>query len=138
MTNQVVTPTPSYTLNGAVVSQPNDSNGVVNYASGGFTTDTGTPVAVTIPVGFKARKVRVINITSSATLTEWEYADQMPATTTVKRVGSTGVTTVDTGSAIVINDDSGNLGNGRSFTLSATLMTTTGTIAGTYVWEAFA
>jgi hypothetical protein len=55
--------------------------------------------------------IRVINETD---VILWEKIDPMAAANCLKTVGSTGVTTLDTGSAIVINTDG-------TVTLSATL-----------------
>lgn len=114
MTAQVVTQTPS--------PQPNNSDGVVNYSSGGFTTDSGTAAAFTFNVGFTPRKVRVVNITD---MTQYELLDQLPATDTLKTV-TAGTFTLDSGSAIVTVD--------RGFTLSAGVMLA----SKTFVWEAWA
>jgi hypothetical protein len=125
--------TPSVTVNGVTSPQPNDSNGIVNYSSGGFTTDASTAAALTIAVGFVPRKVRVLQLTGSLAGTEYELMDQMAATQTLKTILA-GTRTIDPNSAIVINNDSGNNSNGRSFTLSATVMQ----VSSTFVWEAWA
>jgi hypothetical protein len=98
---------------------PNDSNGVVNYASGYIETDSGTAVGIVVPIGFHPRKIKVVNLT---TLTIYELLDFMQtitANSTLKTIGSTGVTTLDTTGLITIGTDAA--GTERTFTLAATL-----------------
>lgn len=124
--------TPSVTVNGVTSPQPNDSNGIVNYSSGGITTDASAAAALTIAVGFVPRRVRVVQLTGTGAPIEWEYMDQMAAGQTLKSISN--LMSVDTASAIVVNGDSGNSSAGRSFTLSATVMA----VSSTFVWEAWA
>lgn len=125
--------TPNVTVNGVTTPQPNDSNGVVNYSSGGITTDSSTAAALTISVGFVPRRVRVLQLTGTGAGTEFELLDQMAATQALKTILA-GTRTIDTTSAIVINTDTNNGANGRSFTLSAGVMV----VSSTFVWEAWA
>ena len=111
---------------------PNDSAGIVNYASGYIETDSGSAVAIQIPVGFHPRKIRVVNLT---TLTVYELLDFMQtitANSTLKTVGSTGVTTLDTTGLITVGTEVA--GTERTFTLSATLAVA----SANFVFEAFA
>jgi hypothetical protein len=82
-------------------------DGVVNAVSGSL---TGDAAANTINCGFIPLHVIVINETDAI---RWEKIDPMVAANTLKTV-TAGTTTVDTGSAIVINTDG-------TVTLSATL-----------------
>lgn len=91
---------------------------VTGFASGSFTSD-GT--AGTINIGFTAREVNVVNETDTII---WRKMDGQAAANCVKTV-AVGTTTVDTGSAILINTD-------RTITLSATLCGTAKAIA----WQA--
>ena len=119
---------PSETLPYGQGSQfaPNNSGGIVNYSSGSIVMDGTTPIAAIVPVGFTPRKIRIIDITSSAALVEYEYVDMMPANTTTKQVGTTGVTTVDTTGALTVQD--------RQFTVAAAALTA----SHTYIFEAWA
>lgn len=82
----------------ATVTATSRSAGVVNFASGSFTSDN---TATTITLGFKPRWVKVINSTD---VIVWEKIEGMAAANSVKTV-TAGTTTVDTGSAILINTD---------------------------------
>lgn len=82
------------------------SNGVPNFQVGGYTSDGGLCL---VTLGFKPAYVKVINETD---VIVWEWIKGMGSTKTVKTV-TAGTTTIDTGSAIVDND------NG-TFTISAT------------------
>lgn len=66
----------------------------------GTTTGDGTDVVVTL--GFRPKNIKLINLTGNVT---WEKIDGMTAAQSMRKV-ATGATTVDTSSAIVI-DDSG-------------------------------
>lgn len=79
------------------ISKRND--GVANSVTGSF---TGDGAAQTLTLGFVPTQIRVINETD---VILWEKWDPMAAANSLKTVGSTGVTTLDTGSAIVINTD---------------------------------
>lgn len=83
----------------ATVTISKRSDGVVNSATGSFTGDGS---AQTLTLGFVPSNIRVINETD---VVLWEKWDPMAAANCLKTVGSTGVTTLDTGSAIVINTD---------------------------------
>lgn len=96
------------------------SAGIVNTISGTITS-SGSAAAATISLGFVPRKVKVIDITG---VIIWEKLADMAASNTIKTV-TAGTTTVDTGSAIVINSDG-------TITLSSTLCGTGKTI----VWTA--
>lgn len=71
---------------------------------------TGDAAANTVTCGFVPSSVKIVNETDA---TVWEKFDPMVDANTIKTV-TAGTTTVDTGSAIVINDDG-------TLTLSATL-----------------
>lgn len=105
---------------------PNNSGGIINYSTGSIVMDASAPVAAVVPVGFTPRKLRIIDITSNAALTVYEYVDMLPANNTLKSVGSTGVTTLDTTGLVTIQD--------RQFTMSAAALTA----SHTYVFEAWA
>lgn len=98
------------------------SGGVVNTAAGSFTSDGG---AATVTLGFVPIHVFVVNSTDVIT---WEKITGMAAADSVKTVaGTTGAndtvtTTIDTGSAILINTDG-------TVTLSSTLCGTSKAIA---------
>jgi len=91
----------------ATVTISKRADGIVNVATGSFTSDNA---AQTLTLGFVPTYVYVINETDVIT---WEKTDPMAAANSLKTVGSTGVVTLDTGSAIVINTDG-------TVTLSAT------------------
>lgn len=84
-------------------------DGIVNGACIAFTSDNA---AQNIVLGFNPAYVYVINETDVIT---WEKLANQSAANCLKTVGSTGVTTLDTGSAILLNGDG-------SITLSATLV----------------
>jgi len=122
MTNQVVTQTPSVA--------PNNSAGIVNYSSGGFSTDAGTAVAFSLSIGFKPRKFRLINLTGGGNgPIEYEWLDQMAAANSLtKTPGATNTFTVaqNTSSLITVTDG--------GVTLAAGVMAA----SSAFVWEAFA
>lgn len=82
----------------ATVSATSQANGISNFASGSFTSDN-TDTVVTI--GFVPRWVKVVNTTDTII---WEKIEGMAAANSIKTV-TAGTTTIDTGSAIVINSD---------------------------------
>lgn len=82
----------------ATVNATSRSAGVVNFASGSFTSDN---TATVVNLGFTPRWVKVINSTD---VIVWEKIEGMAAANSVKTV-TAGTTTVDTGSAILINTD---------------------------------
>jgi hypothetical protein len=82
----------------ATVSAVSQDGGISNFASGSFTSDN---TATVVKLGFKARWVKVINSTD---VIVWEKIEGMAAANAIKVV-TAGTTTVDTGSAILINDD---------------------------------
>lgn len=83
--------------------------GVVNSVSGTIVS-TGTAAAATISLGFVPRWVKVVDSTG---VIVWEKIEGMAAADSVKTI-TAGTTTIDTGSAILINADG-------SITLSSTL-----------------
>lgn len=91
----------------ATVTLSKRSDGVVNSVTGSL---TGDAAANTITCGFVPTHVIVIDETDAI---RWEKIDPMVAANCLKTV-TAGTTTVDTGSAIVINTDG-------TVTLSATL-----------------
>ena len=80
------------------VSASAQSKGIVNFASGSFTSD-GT--AAVVQLGFNPRWVKVVNTTD---VIVWEKIAGMAAANSIKTV-TAGTTTIDTGSAILINTD---------------------------------
>jgi hypothetical protein len=82
----------------ATVNATSQDAGVSNFASGSFTSDN---TATVVKLGFNARWVKVINSTD---VIVWEKIEGMAAANSVKTV-TAGTTTVDTGSAILINTD---------------------------------
>lgn len=102
----------------ATVTLATRSGGVINSASGSFTSDNAAQV---INLGFKPMWVKVINETD---VIVWEVFASSSATKVVKTVTG-GTTTVDTGSAIVINSDgtitlaAGTVGNSKVITFVA-------------------
>lgn len=82
----------------ATVSAASQDGGISNFASGSFTSDN---TATVVKLGFKARWVKVVNSTD---VILWEKIEGMAAANSIKVV-TAGTTTVDTGSAILINDD---------------------------------
>ena len=90
----------------ALVSATSRGAGINNLATGSFTSDN---TATTISLGFKPVWVKVINSTDTIV---WEKLEGLAAANSVKTVGA-GTTTIDTGSAILINADG-------TVTLSAT------------------
>jgi hypothetical protein len=94
----------------ATVTISKRADGIVNVASGSFTSDGS---AQTVTLGFVPLHVLVVNETD---VILWEKFDPMVAANCIKVV-TAGTTTVDTGSAIVINSDG-------TLTLSATLVGT--------------
>jgi hypothetical protein len=89
----------------ATVTIASRSGGVLNTASGSFTSDNAAQV---INLGFKPAWMKVINETDTIT---WEVLVASSSTKVVKTTSS--ATSIDTGSAIVINSDG-------TVTLSAT------------------
>lgn len=102
----------------ATVTISTRSGGVVNSASGSFTSDNA---AQTITLGFKPAWMKVINETD---VIVWEVFASSSATKVLKTV-TAGTTTVDTGSAIVINSDgtvtlpAATVGNAKVITFAA-------------------
>lgn len=90
----------------ATVAATSQAMGVDNFASGSFTSDN---TATVVNLGFKPRWVKVVNTTD---VIVWEKIEGMAAANSVKIV-TAGTTTIDTGSAILINNDG-------TITLSAT------------------
>lgn len=82
----------------ASVTPTSRSAGVVNFASGSFTSDN---TATTVTLGFTPRWIKVVNSTDTIV---WEKIEGMAAANSVKTV-TAGTTTIDTGSAILINTD---------------------------------
>jgi hypothetical protein len=74
------------------------SASIVNFSSGSFTSDN-TDTIVTI--GFTPRWIKVVNTTD---VIVWEKIEGMAAVNSIKTV-TAGTTTIDTGSAIIINTD---------------------------------
>jgi len=95
-----------------------NSNGVVNMATGSF---TGAGAAVEVDLGFTPRYIKIIDEDNVIT---WEKLTGLAAANSVKTV-TAGTTTVDTGSAITIDDG--------GFSVSATLAASSANI----VWVAF-
>lgn len=115
--------------------QPNDSGGVLNYASGGLSTDATAAAAFVLSLGFTPRKIRVVDTTAAGAPITYEQLDQMPAANTLKTVGgAAGVPalTIDTTGLITIGTQAN--GNERNVTLAAGIMAANHT----FVWEAFA
>lgn len=96
-----------------------NSMGITNIATGSF---TGAGAQVEVDVGFKPRYIKIVDETNVIT---WEKVEGMAAANSVKTV-TAGTTTVDTGSAILIDSDE------NGFTVSATLAANAATI----VWMA--
>ena len=90
----------------ATVAATSKAMSITEFSSGSFTSDN---TATTVTLGFKPRWVKVINTTD---VIVWEKIEGMAATHSVKTV-TAGTTTIDTGSAILINADG-------TITLSAT------------------
>lgn len=82
----------------ATVTATSKSAGIVNLSSGSFTSDN---TATTVTLGFKPRWVKVVNTTD---VIVWEKIEGMAAANSIKTVTG-GTTTIDTGSAILINTD---------------------------------
>lgn len=104
----------------ATVTATSKSGGVVNFSSGSFTSDN---TATTVTLGFKPRWVKVVNTTD---VIIWEKIEGMSSTHSIKTV-TAGTTTIDTGSAILINTDG-------TITLSQTAVGSSKAIS----WVAFA
>lgn len=83
----------------ATVTIGKRADGVVNSVTGSF---TGDGAAQTLTLGFVPTHIRIINETD---VILWEKWDPMVAANSLKTVGSTGVTTLDTGSQVIINTD---------------------------------
>lgn len=82
----------------ATVAATSKAASITEFSSGSFTSDN---TATTVTLGFKPRWVKVINSTDTIV---WEKIEGMAAANSVKTVGA-GTTTIDTGSAILINTD---------------------------------
>ncbi len=82
----------------ATVTATSRSASIINFASGSFTSDN---TATVVTLGFIPRWVKVINSTDTIV---WEKIEGMAAANSVKTV-TAGTTTIDTGSAILINSD---------------------------------
>lgn len=113
--------------------QPNDAGGIINYASGGLSTDASAAAAYTINLGFTPRKFKIIDTTTAGAPIQYEQIDQMPAANTLKTVGgAAGVPaiTIDTTGLITIAQGNSD----RTVTLAAGIMVA----SHTFVWEAWA
>lgn len=93
----------------ATVTISKRADGIVNMATGSFTSDNA---AQTLTLGFVPTHIRIINETD---VILWEKWDPMAAANCLKTVGSTGVTTLDANSYLLINTDG-------TVTLHATLV----------------
>lgn len=82
----------------ATVTPTSHSAGIVNFASGSFTSDNSITV---VTLGFTPRWIKVVNSTD---VIVWEKIEGMAAAASVKTV-TAGTTTVDTGGAITVNTD---------------------------------
>lgn len=82
----------------ATVTYSKRADGVVNSQTFSFTSDNA---AQTVTLGFVPTHVKIINETD---VIIWEKFDPMTAANCIKVV-TAGTTTLDTGSAIVINTD---------------------------------
>jgi hypothetical protein len=95
----------------ATVTRTKQSDGVVNFCHGSFTSDGAAQL---VNLGFNPNYVYVINETDVIT---WEKIQPQVAANCLKVVGSTGVMTLDAGSQILLNGDG-------TITLGATLVGT--------------
>lgn len=103
----------------AVSSTPTtQAMGVVNFASGSFTSDGGV---ATVTLGFTPRRVEVVNSTDTIV---WTKIEGMAAANCVKVTSTT--QSVETGSDILINA-------GGTVTLSTTLCGTSKAISYTAI-----
>lgn len=82
----------------ATVTPTTQAAGIVNFASGSFTSDNSITV---VTLGFKPRWIKVVNTTD---VIVWEKIEGMPAANSIKTV-TAGTTTMDAGGAITINTD---------------------------------
>lgn len=82
----------------ATVTATSISAGIVNFASGSFTSDNSITV---VTLGFTPRWIKVVNTTD---VIVWEKIEGMPAANSIKTV-TAGTTTMDAGGAITINAD---------------------------------
>lgn len=82
----------------ATVTATSQNSGIANFASGAFTSDNSI---TTVTLGFVPRWVKVVNTTD---VIVWEKIEGMPAVNSIKTV-TAGTTTMDAGSAILINTD---------------------------------
>jgi len=82
----------------ATVTATTQNAGIANFASGSFTSDNSI---TTVTLGFVPRWVKVVNTTD---VIVWEKIEGMPAVNSIKTV-TAGTTTMDAGSAILINTD---------------------------------
>lgn len=82
----------------ATVTPTTQAAGVVNFASGSFTSDNSITV---VTLGFKPRWIKVVNTTD---VIVWEKIEGMPTANSIKTV-TAGTTTMDAGGAITINTD---------------------------------
>ena len=82
----------------ATVTVSKRADGIVNVATASW---TGDGAAQTVTLGFVPLHVKIINETD---VIVWEKWDPMAAANCIKTV-TAGTTTLDTGSAIVINSD---------------------------------
>ena len=102
----------------ATVTISKRADGVVNSVTGSF---TGDGAAQTLTLGFVPTEVSVVNETD---VILWYKADPMATANCIKQVAA-GTTTLDTGSAIVINADgtvtlsSGLAANGKAIKFRA-------------------
>lgn len=80
----------------ATVTATSISAGIVNFASGSFTSDNSITV---VTLGFTPRWIKVVNTTD---VIVWEKIEGMPAANSIKTV-TAGTTTMDAGGAITIN-----------------------------------
>lgn len=80
----------------AITQTQNNTPPVVQYASGSYKDDAGSPAAATITLAFRPRYIRVVNET---TRVEAEWFEGMAATNTLKTAAN-GTRTLDTTSLI--------------------------------------
>lgn len=111
MTNQVITAT------------QNDSNSVINVATGQLVGDAGTPVAYVLQLGFQPRKFKLSQLNGAGAPITYEYSDGMGALGVLKTIAA-GTQSMDTADVFTIGD--------RSVTIPAGVLLA----SSTYVYEA--
>lgn len=104
------------------INTRSDENGVAQYSTGQLTTDAGAAVALVIPAGFAARRVRLIQTSGTGFPITYEWIEGMASGNALMSI-ATGVQTIDATKGPIVTD--------RNVTLPALALIA----SATFVWE---